>query len=168
MREATIRLRYEANCAHNLPDHKGKCKRVHGHNYGFEIDLGGPIIEEDGPSRGMIIDFDEAEEIIKKEVIDVLDHQLINEIITPDSCYYPPTTENLAYWVFDKLYEHFGPLLLAVAVNETAKSKVFVTREDFDAWTISTEDPMWDSSSYDPLADLKANALKGNHDSTDS
>jgi 6-pyruvoyltetrahydropterin/6-carboxytetrahydropterin synthase len=133
-RYATVELTYEANCAHNLPEHEGKCRRVHGHNYKFTIGLAGYIQETPGPSQGMLIDFDAAEDTIMSKVIDELDHRIINDVIEPDSPYYPPTTENVAYWTFDKLYLAFGDLLDYVVVSETRKSSVKVTYEDFAAY----------------------------------
>ena len=59
-------------------DHDGGCANVHGHNYGVEITVRGPIINEIGnSSHGMVVDFGTIKKIYKEFIHDVLDHSLI-------------------------------------------------------------------------------------------
>jgi len=46
---------------------------------------------------GMVIDFSDLKSIVNKQVISVLDHSFLNEII------YNPTAENLLIWIWEKL-----------------------------------------------------------------
>uniref|UniRef100_A0A7C3RLU7 6-carboxy-5,6,7,8-tetrahydropterin synthase n=1 Tax=Dictyoglomus thermophilum TaxID=14 RepID=A0A7C3RLU7_DICTH len=84
--------KFKFDAAHNLVSYKGKCERLHGHTYELVIVLEGKPDEE-----GMIMDFVELKDIVKKEIIDVLDHRYINDIISQ------PTAENIAIWVWNKL-----------------------------------------------------------------
>ena len=42
--------------AHRLPEHEGKCCRLHGHTYGLEVTVEGAP-QTSGPAAGMIMDF---------------------------------------------------------------------------------------------------------------
>lgn len=46
----------------------------------------------------MVIDFTELKAIVKENVLDILDHAYINDIIEQ------PTAENIAVWIWNKLY----------------------------------------------------------------
>jgi len=84
--------KFKFDAAHNLVSYKGKCEKLHGHTYELVI-----VLEGTPDNEGMIIDFVELKEIVKKEVIDILDHSYINEIIPQ------PTAENIAVWVWNRL-----------------------------------------------------------------
>ena len=56
----------------------------------------GPL-QSDGPSRGMIVDFDELERIVRTAAIDVLDHQSLNDFIEN------PTAERILVWLWERL-----------------------------------------------------------------
>lgn len=86
----TRSFRFEAS--HQLEWHKGKCSRLHGHGYRLEV-----TIEGDLDSNGVVVDFDEVGRLVDREVIDVLDHSHLNEILEN------PTAENIARWSFDRL-----------------------------------------------------------------
>ena len=53
----TVTRRYEWDMAHRLPEHSGKCSRLHGHRYVAEIDVEGEIDQASGSSHGMVLDF---------------------------------------------------------------------------------------------------------------
>jgi 6-pyruvoyltetrahydropterin/6-carboxytetrahydropterin synthase len=54
----TVTKRYEWDMGHRLPNHNGKCSRLHGHRYVAEIDITGPVsTAEHTSSEGMVIDF---------------------------------------------------------------------------------------------------------------
>jgi 6-pyruvoyltetrahydropterin/6-carboxytetrahydropterin synthase len=69
---------------------------MHGHSYRLEVAVRGPIRSR-GPARGMIEDFDRIERIVSERVVDVLDHQNLNELIEN------PTCENIVLWIWKRL-----------------------------------------------------------------
>lgn len=91
-----IRRRFRFEAAHVLPFHSGKCSRMHGHSYALEVGVQGPI-RTDGPTRGMIEDFDEIRRLVRERVIDQLDHQTLNDIIEN------PTAEHIVTWIWQRL-----------------------------------------------------------------
>lgn len=103
---------------HFLKDHKKKCKNLHGHNSNLEVEVeGGGIKNTDYPN--MIIDFSELKKIVEKEVVDVLDHQFLNDVLNTDY----PTVEYITVWVVKKLKPIFGDSLIRVSVSETDDSR---------------------------------------------
>lgn len=66
--------------AHYLPEHKGKCKNLHGHTYHLHVTVEGEINKE-----GFVIDFGSLKEIMTP-VIDRLDHGYLNDILENSTC----------------------------------------------------------------------------------
>ena len=56
----------------------------------------GPL-QSDGPSRGMIADFDDVDRIVRSAAVDLLDHQNLND------CIDNPTAERIVMWLWDRL-----------------------------------------------------------------
>jgi 6-pyruvoyltetrahydropterin/6-carboxytetrahydropterin synthase len=79
--------RSKLSSAHQLVKHRGKCSRLHGHNYVVEVFARGEL---DG--QGMIMDFDDIEAHIRREIIEPCDHRNLNEVY-PDM---DTTAESLA------------------------------------------------------------------------
>ena len=69
---------------------------MHGHSYRLEVAVRGPIRSR-GPARGMIEDFDRIERIVDERVIDVLDHQNLDDFVEN------PTVENIVLWIWERL-----------------------------------------------------------------
>lgn len=107
-----IRKCFSFESAHVLPHHVGKCSRLHGHSYRLEVVIKGPV-QQLGSSAGMVMDFAEISAIIKAEIISVLDHQYLNDLIDN------PTCERLVLWIIDKVQDHL-PGLSEVTLWETA------------------------------------------------
>ena len=91
-----IRKHFRFEAAHVLPYHEGKCARLHGHSYRLEVAVRGPI-RVDGAARGMIEDFDVIKKIVKREIIDELDHQSLNDVMEN------PTCEQIILWIWQRL-----------------------------------------------------------------
>ena len=73
-----ITSRMEFDAGHRIPNHKSSCKNLHGHRYAIEVSLIGDIIQEENESDfGMVIDFKDAKELVKKTIIDPWDHSFI-------------------------------------------------------------------------------------------
>lgn len=98
------------SAAHALPNHNGRCRRLHGHNYKVELRLTGEIVRLPAlplprpatPSDlGMVMDFAELSPVIER-IKDALDHQYLNDVLP--SQFFPPTAENLATYIWDQVY----------------------------------------------------------------
>ena len=79
-----------------LPHHPGKCGRLHGHSYRFEVALEGAL-QTAGAARGMVLDFDEISAVVKPSVVERLDHASLNDLM-PN-----PTAEHIALWIWREL-----------------------------------------------------------------
>lgn len=107
---------FKFDAAHYLPSYHGKCEKLHGHTYKLVIKLEGIPDQE-----GMIIDFLVLKKIVQENVLSILDHACLNEILPQ------PSAENIALFVWDKLaapLKHDHAQLAAVEVWETATSGV--------------------------------------------
>lgn len=105
---------YAFEAAHWLPEHDGKCARMHGHNYKVEIEVQSHIINLAGPKRGMIIDFGDLDAIVKP-IIERLDHYTLNDVLSPSGAEYePPTAEILAEWLFREISDELSDILTGV------------------------------------------------------
>jgi len=78
----------------------GKCNNPngHGHNYVLEVTVAGPI----NPVTGMVGDLKELKHVIEQEVVQVLDHKLLNKEV-PGFAAKLPTPENLAVVIWGLL-----------------------------------------------------------------
>ncbi|MEW6481899.1 MAG: 6-carboxytetrahydropterin synthase QueD [bacterium] len=100
----------EFSSAHSIVGYPGNCSRIHGHNYKVRVYLK----NEELDSLGMISDFKEIKERLK-QIIFPLDHQNLNEIPPFDKI--PPTSENIAFYIFESLKKSI-PSLYEVRVSE--------------------------------------------------
>jgi len=134
----------ETDTGHRVPNHKSKCKHMHGHRYRWQAEIEGDVVTESGVSEeGMLIDFSDISQILTKHIHDVVDHAFVvyqgdEEAITALAALgsehrtvvvsFIPTAENLAKWAFeqieDKITSSYGNRLRLVAmhVRETPKS----------------------------------------------
>ncbi len=77
---AKIRLTkiFHFDTGHALAGYDGKCRNVHGHSYRLEVTvIGEPIEDKSSPKFGMVIDFGDLKDIVKKHVIEDYDHALV-------------------------------------------------------------------------------------------
>jgi len=97
--QTTIRKEFEFHSAHHLPNHQGKCANLHGHTYKLFVSLkAGIITEPNHPAEGMVIDFTELKKIVNAVIIDIVDHQNLDEVLP-----FKTTAENMANWMFGQL-----------------------------------------------------------------
>ncbi len=91
-----IRKTFKFEAAHVLPHHPGKCSRLHGHSYRFDVAVRGEL-STDGAATGMVVDFDALSAIVRPNVVDRLDHASLNDLL-PN-----PTAEEIALWIWSEL-----------------------------------------------------------------
>ncbi len=93
MYEVTVEDSFAAG--HYLRNYRGKCENPHGHNYKVRITLRGAELDK----AGLLRDFKDLKEVMK-QVIDRLDHQMLNEI-DPFKVL-NPSAENLARYFYEQ------------------------------------------------------------------
>ncbi|MCH1528733.1 MAG: 6-carboxytetrahydropterin synthase [Candidatus Poseidoniaceae archaeon] len=139
-----IRRYIETDTGHRVPNHKSKCRHMHGHRYRFEAEIEGDVVQDPGVSdEGMLMDFSDVSEILTVYVHDVVDHAFVvyehdeqarsalkmmdsdhRTVVVP----FVPTAENLAKWAFEQVEPHIKSAygnrlrLVAMHVRETPKS----------------------------------------------
>ncbi|MDI6890801.1 MAG: 6-carboxytetrahydropterin synthase QueD [Thermodesulfovibrionales bacterium] len=84
------------SAAHQLKGYKGKCERLHGHNWKVQVH----VIAERLNEIDIAMDFHELKRLTD-EVVSSLDHRVLNEIFpfTEKN----PSSENIAKWIYDSL-----------------------------------------------------------------
>lgn len=93
MYEVTVEDSFAAG--HYLRNYKGKCENPHGHNYKVRVTLRGSELDR----AGLLLDFRDLKEVMK-QVIDRLDHQMLNDI--EPFTQLNPSAENLARYFYDE------------------------------------------------------------------
>jgi len=96
--------------AHFLKDYNGICENLHGHTYKMHVSVEGEV-----KPNGLVLDFAELKEIVKRKVICKLDHHNINDYLEHS------TAENICMWTWDRLKEDL-PGIVEVKVWETPTS----------------------------------------------
>jgi len=90
----TIGIKSHFDSAHNLLNYKGKCSRIHGHRYFYEIKIKDRINRE----TGMVMDFKVLKKLIKEGFEEVVDHEYLNYVLP-----FNTTAENMVVWMFEFL-----------------------------------------------------------------
>ena len=105
----------------------GRCYRPpgHGHNYRVEVTVCG----EPNPETGMIVDLGELDGILRREVVEPMDHAFLNEL--PEFAGgLIPTTENLSHVIWNRLQHRLPGNIELVTVR---------VREDRNLWAECTK-----------------------------
>lgn len=110
------KFRFEA--AHLLPDHDGKCARLHGHSWVGTLVVEGAQLLKSGPKASMLIDYGDLSRAIEPLLERYLDHHYLNQTLGLRS----PTSEEIARWVFARL-KPVLPTLTEVVIEETCTSR---------------------------------------------
>lgn len=108
----------------------GKCANAngHGHNYGLEVTVTGPVDAE----TGQIIPPEQLDALIRKHVLDRFDHRMMNE--DPLFRGRVPTAENIAAAAHEQLE---GPLAELAHVQLLRVRIVETSRNHFDYGTLT-------------------------------
>ena len=78
MTKIRITKEFKFEMAHALKDYDGLCKNIHGHSYLLYVTvIGEPAKTPNQPKDGMVMDFGDLKSIIRKSIINKLDHALV-------------------------------------------------------------------------------------------
>ena len=102
--------------AHHIPDHPGKCRFLHGHNYKVRVHLRAAELDR----IGMVLDFAELKRLTE-EVVGIWDHQVINQF--PPFDLLPPTAEMLTSHIFEEMSKRLADPRVQVAKVEVWESE---------------------------------------------
>lgn len=118
-----LMIETQFSSAHQLRGYKGKCERVHGHNWKVQV----YVLAERLNEIDITIDFHDLKKMTD-EIVGQLDHSFLNEIFpfTEKN----PSSENIAKWIYDSLRKRIDNddiSLSAVTVweSETASATYF-------------------------------------------
>jgi len=103
-------IQADFSAAHNLREYKGKCERLHGHNWRVDLRLAGDRLD----AEGLLLDFTEAKRILR-EILDPLDHRYLNEVPPFDRL--QPSSENIARTIAEAVAERFPAGVRVVSVT---------------------------------------------------
>jgi len=111
-----LEMTFGVEASHQLPraPEDSPCRRLHGHSWRIELAVAGPV----DPDSGWLLDY-HAIEAAWKPLREALDHRHLNEVEGLSN----PTSENLAVWIWSRLSEPLGSLLLRVTVHETCTAR---------------------------------------------
>ena len=134
MQRYQVTKTFEFSYGHRLLNHNGKCRYLHGHNGVVEVDIESEKLD----AMGMVIDFGDINEVVKKWVDENLDHRMLlcredpmvevmranNEpLFVMDE---NPTAENIAALIW-RAAQKAGLHVTEVHVWETATSRASYT-----------------------------------------
>lgn len=135
----TVRRFIDIDAGHRVARHESKCRHLHGHRYRVTVEVEGPVLDDDGPEHGMVIDFARVKSALA-DLHDQWDHRLLlgaDDPLVPMMVDLPgivvlpvqPTAENLAALAADHLGALLAPLaVVRVDVEETASCTATVYR----------------------------------------
>ena len=108
-----VRRGFDFEAAHRLPRHPGKCRDLHGHSYRLLV----TVYRDVDPESGLAIDFSELKRVVRDEIIGVVDHKNLNDLIDN------PTAERICEWIWNRLK---GPLpgMIEIELHETRNCSV--------------------------------------------
>lgn len=131
-----IAKEFSFDMAHMLDGHDGKCQNLHGHTYKLQVEVSGELVAE-GVKRGMVIDYSDLKSVVKREILDPMDHAYIYDLnseresqvakllIDLNSKVYGipnrTTAEEMAKYIFEKL-EKVGLPVSLIRLWETPTS----------------------------------------------
>lgn len=99
--------------AHSLPNYDGPCQRLHGHEWVIEVEVTGEVDEK----TGMVIDFVKLKKVMQDKIINVLDHEYINDH------FQNPTAENMVIGFKELIEQYFIDVeLTRISLWETPTS----------------------------------------------
>jgi len=147
-----ISKQIEIDLGHRVPNHKSKCRNLHGHRYIIEVGVDDKVISIPGASNeGMVIDFGDLKQIMMEQIDAEYDHgfvmydfdefaDIFKQIKYKNNLFqkiifvpFIPTAENLSKHWFEKIKPFLKEKQIAikyVKVWETPTSTAIYTIED--------------------------------------
>lgn len=126
----TLRVRDKFCAAHQLVGYPGDCAKLHGHTWGVEVVIAGPLLND----LEMLVDFRDVKSTLKG-AIDPLDHSNLNEVLDIEL----PTAEHVAWYIFCEVQEALEHLYLpediklkAVTVWESDNASITYDKGGYD------------------------------------
>lgn len=121
MYELTIEDHFAA--AHQLRNYKGRCEKLHGHNWKVQVSLSAEKLNE----IGIAMDFTEIKKITR-DVLSTLEHSFLNDIFPFTEI--NPSSENIARWIYETLKkkivdEHVEVSGITVWESDTASATYY-------------------------------------------
>ncbi len=101
----------------------GKCANphYHGHNYVFEVTLRSPV----NPETGMAYNLADLKEVMRREVVEALDHKNLNEDAAGFMKNRIPTAENIVISIWECLAEYIdAEILFRIRLYENERNFV--------------------------------------------
>lgn len=120
-----VRVQSHFSAAHNLRGYRGRCERLHGHNWQVEVQLSARQLNK----TAMVCDFKEVKQKLAK-VLRPLDHAYLNKL--PFFKKNNPTSEQIAEYIYHnlkKLIKGKAVSLSSVSVWETKDSRAIFSAE---------------------------------------
>ena len=103
------------DAAHFITDHPGKCENLHGGRYTLNVKIKGNI----DPLSGFVIDYGYLKSVVKRRVIERLDHQNLNFVCADLG--WRSSTELLNIFIWEQLIDYL-PGLIELQTYETTQS----------------------------------------------
>lgn len=113
--EATVTKVFDIDAAHFITDHPGKCVNLHGGRYALHV----RVTDRIQPATGFVIDYGELKALVKRRVVERLDHHALN--YADPGLAWRSSTELLAVWIWEQLIDYL-PGLAELEIHETGSS----------------------------------------------
>lgn len=84
---------FDFEASHQLPNHPGKCRNLHGHGYRLRVSCEAPV----DARTGIAIDFGDLKQVVTERVLQALDHTHLNDLLPL------PSAENICIWIWERL-----------------------------------------------------------------
>jgi len=109
--------------AHQLRGYKGKCEKMHGHNFKVQVFVSADMLNK----IDLAIDFHDLRDMVR-DTISNLDHAFLNEVFPFTEI--NPSSENIARWIYDSIKkkvneDHIAVSAVSVWESDTASATYY-------------------------------------------
>lgn len=115
---------FTINITHALPYGPSKDQKPHGHDFTLIVYVEGSV----DPKTGFVMEMGELKDIIKREIVEVLDHQDANQVLNHPN----PTLEVIVLWMWEKL-KPLVPKLSKLELWETSKIRAYCREKEVES-----------------------------------